>query len=448
MKIQTLGHATLALWDGEKTDAPLLFTDPWLTGSCYWRSWWIENYPSPNELAALKRARYCYITHEHPDHLHLPSLRLLKGGPEILVPDFLEMKMDKHLESEGHRVRRLPAGEWVVLSDNVQAMSLPLWNNDSVLLLSTPEALIINMNDAKPEKTFYAKLSALREKIAPPRCVVLRSHSPASPANSYLVDGAHLERTTKADFVRAAAAACSRIGATDFMPFASQSTFRRSDSAWANAFKVGHTDLRTHWRLKGTRLHMPYTTLNLGTGKAVVVEPGAYDPHDTPETRALIAEQEVQNAGVSIEAEDRARLQKQLNQLRPFLMALFPRGFGFRSGGTELCYAPWKGKLSEGKAENPHFTLDLPPVPFKEALAFGHLGDLCIPMFTMIHMDGRTSPKRVDMFFMLLILRDYGYLGSVRRMVRWLAWTLRERMKPLPVPSVAASGEAMRTAAE
>mgnify|MGYP006174579807 CR=1 FL=1 len=42
---------------GEEEDAagePLLFTDPWITGSCYWRSWWLQNYPSDELLSELK----------------------------------------------------------------------------------------------------------------------------------------------------------------------------------------------------------------------------------------------------------------------------------------------------------------------------------------------------------------------------------------------------------
>ena len=44
MFIETIGHATLLLSD--ENDKSLLLTDPWLTGSTYWRSWWLQNYPT------------------------------------------------------------------------------------------------------------------------------------------------------------------------------------------------------------------------------------------------------------------------------------------------------------------------------------------------------------------------------------------------------------------
>jgi hypothetical protein len=449
MQLETLGHATLLL--SADDGAPVILTDPWLTGSCYWRSWWIENYPSEAELATLRRARYAYITHEHPDHLHLPSLRLLgPQGPEILVADFLKMKMDEVLAGEGFRVRRLPAGSWVDLGWRTHAMSLPIWNNDSILLLDTPEALIVDLNDAKPDARVFAKLGALRRAVAQKRCVVLRSHSPASPANSYFVDGGRLERTSKAQFVRAAGNACARIGADDFLPFASQNTFRRSDSAWANDFKVRYDDLARHWRASA-RLHPPYSRIDLASGEGQARDPATFDNHDTPRTRALIAEQEAANAAVALEDKDLERLGRQLRELRPFLAALFPRGLGFRAGAIDLHYEPWRGRLSRRKSPG-HFVLEIPPVPLKEAVTFGHLGDLCIPMFTVIHLDGRTPARRVDQFFMLMILRDYGYLGSLGRMARWARWVAGEAARRLPFPPASSPGAEKRavsaTAAE
>lgn len=428
MHLQTIGHATLALSNNQ--GRVVVATDPWLTGSCYWRSWWIEHYPSSAEIARLREARYLYLTHEHPDHLHLPSLRLLgQDGPEILMPDFLEMKMDAHLANEGFRVRRLSPGRWVPLGDGVFALSLPLWNNDSILLLATPEALVVDLNDAKPDLPTFAKLARLRRAMPRKRCVVLRSHSPASPANSFFTDGARLERTTKADFVRAAGRACQRIGAEHFLPFASQSVFRRSDSQWANAYKVGFAELQEHWEAKA-RLHAPYTSLDLATGEATALDPAQFDPHDTPQTRALIAEQEARNAAVVLAEADIERLSAQLGSLRPVLAPLFPRGFGITAGAIDLHYNPWRGVMERRRSPG-HFRLEMPPLALQEAVTFGHVGDLCIPMFTQVHLDGRTPARRVEAFFQLLILRDYGYLGSAGRVARWIGWMVGERFRRL-----------------
>ena len=68
MKISTMGHACMVL-AGEE-ERPILATDPWLLGSCYWRSWWMVNPPAEEQVRRVEAAPFIYITHEHPDHLH------------------------------------------------------------------------------------------------------------------------------------------------------------------------------------------------------------------------------------------------------------------------------------------------------------------------------------------------------------------------------------------
>ena len=48
MILQTLGHASLLLKSTQ--GKPYIITDPWITGSTYWRSWWLQNYPDKTQL--------------------------------------------------------------------------------------------------------------------------------------------------------------------------------------------------------------------------------------------------------------------------------------------------------------------------------------------------------------------------------------------------------------
>ena len=57
-------------------------------------------------------------------------------------------------------------------------MSIPLWNDDSVLLIDTPDALILNLNDAKPLPTVLRTLRRLADRVGKRR-VLLCSYSPA-----------------------------------------------------------------------------------------------------------------------------------------------------------------------------------------------------------------------------------------------------------------------------
>ena len=149
MNIETVGHAGLLIRDDAGT--PVLFTDPWITGSCYWRSWWLQNYPTPELLAELKSVAYCFITHEHPDHFHTASIRQLGQDMRLSEP---RLAPGPHRAVPVRRRDIMPSWsqrfEWMAVHPDVRILSIPLFNDDSVLVIDTPDAVIVNQNDSKP----------------------------------------------------------------------------------------------------------------------------------------------------------------------------------------------------------------------------------------------------------------------------------------------------------
>ena len=80
VRFQTLSHAGLRVNAGGRE----LLCDPWLIGSCYWRSWW--NYPPvPRELVDSLSPDFIYLTHLHWDHFQSASLRLFAPDTPVLV---------------------------------------------------------------------------------------------------------------------------------------------------------------------------------------------------------------------------------------------------------------------------------------------------------------------------------------------------------------------------
>jgi len=75
-----------------------LICDPWLIGSCYWRSWWNFPEPDPSLLEDL-RPNFIYLTHLHWDHFHGPSLRkLFRPDTTIIVPKVHTSRMTEDLK--------------------------------------------------------------------------------------------------------------------------------------------------------------------------------------------------------------------------------------------------------------------------------------------------------------------------------------------------------------
>jgi hypothetical protein len=432
LKLQTLGHASIALYrDGE---APLLLTDPWLIGSVYWRSWWLQHYPDAAALDWLAGAANVYLTHEHPDHFHTPSIRRLGKGPRYLFPALSERGFLAYMAEHGYRVEIVPAGEWRPLGDGVAILSLPLWNDDSLLLIDTPHALILNFNDAKPPPPVVRAVRRLAERIAKPR-LLLASYSPASVINSFSDSAGPIRLKQPADYVGFICRLCERLGADVYLPFASQASFERADSAWANQFRTGYADLERSWR-GATRLLPPYTTLSLDNLAPRSIPPAAYRPAVAARLAARTQERSAAERTAALDAADAAALRRKLNLWRWLLWPLFPRGFAFEAGETALVYDPRRGRVHlEPAGDYGDFVVSVPPLTLKEALANGHLSDLGITMFVKIRLLRRVDPRKVYGLFVLFQFDDYGHMRRPGAFVRWL-WSGLRRSLPrrLPLP--------------
>ena len=79
---ETVGNATIILHDG----APLLASDPWITGPAYFGSWGLSHQIPAEQMEAIQQCEYVWISHGHPDHLSGDSLKLL-ANKKVLVPE-------------------------------------------------------------------------------------------------------------------------------------------------------------------------------------------------------------------------------------------------------------------------------------------------------------------------------------------------------------------------
>lgn len=258
-ELKTIGHATLVLLED---GVPLVATDPWLLGSAYWRSWWLEKYPSGQEIELVRRAQHLYITHSHPDHFHWPTLRHLgprptlhPGLPKYPVPDFLR--------ANGYPAEVLEPWTWYPIGTSARMASVPVPVDDSVFIIETPNATVVNLNDATPRLSL---LRCLRDRMCTPgkAVVLLKSYSPASLAVSIYSDGLLAPIKSKEDYARVAQERANALGANYFIPFASQAFFSRRDSQWANEYKVTYEDLEQNWSTPLVTLCKPFTTMYLG----------------------------------------------------------------------------------------------------------------------------------------------------------------------------------------
>ena len=100
-RFETLGNASVLLFQDGK---PVLATDPWLTGTCYFGSWALDHPLSPEQIRNFVDAGWIWISHGHPDHLHDESLNMLPAGKRFLLPNHYDTDIATNLRERGFTV--------------------------------------------------------------------------------------------------------------------------------------------------------------------------------------------------------------------------------------------------------------------------------------------------------------------------------------------------------
>jgi hypothetical protein len=414
---------------------PLLATDPWLLGSVYWRSWWLQHYPSPEEIDWLARSARIYITHEHPDHFHMPSIRRLGKSPAYLFPALTERGYLGHMAGQGYRAEIVAPMRWHTITDGISILSVPVWNDDSLLLIDTPAALILNLNDTKPLPPVLRTIRRVADRLGKPR-VLLCSYSPASLVNSFIDDSGIISLKPPRHYVDYVCRLCHTLSADCYMPFASQAVFNRPDSRWANDRRTTWDHLQQYWD-SSTRLLPPYATLKLQDLQCQAIPPEQYRPIAPATLAALTDRRSTAEDAAEISAEDVAALERKLNAFRWLLWLMFPRGFAFQLGERCLKYDPPRGRLRDADEVGGRcgdFIVTVPKLTMKEALGHDHVSDLGITMFVRIRLRRQLDPRKIYALFVLFQFDDYGHLRSVRSLLRWVRRGFRYTF-PLRLPA-------------
>lgn len=97
VKIQYLSHASILI---ETKDFKMI-TDPWFFGPAFCNGWWLKKPPRFNLNSVLKDLNLIYISHNHPDHLHVETLKKIDPNTKIICPNFKSKSTEKLLKRLG-----------------------------------------------------------------------------------------------------------------------------------------------------------------------------------------------------------------------------------------------------------------------------------------------------------------------------------------------------------
>jgi len=263
---ETLSNASILVSDDGR---PVLATDPWLFGTCYFGSWALDHPLSDTQMETMRQAEYYWISHGHPDHLHHDSLASLPKGKKLLLPDHYSPEIANAMRDDGFEVTILPYRQWLRISPGIRVMCIDNMNQDGVLLIEAGGSLLVDLNDSPlcgeatfirrviknypREKTFMLALCAIDADMF--NFVDDAGKSIAGPPD---------ER--KRGMIWNTARVAQTIGVGNFCVSSSQHIYIRSDSIWANPYRIRWSEIQANWQKPAIRTIEPFVTVNLDTG--------------------------------------------------------------------------------------------------------------------------------------------------------------------------------------
>jgi UDP-MurNAc hydroxylase len=237
MRFTVIGHSCLYV----ETSAGTILVDPWLFGSCYWRSWW-HYPPTPEPKAEWLAPDYVYITHHHFDHFHFPSMRRIDRSAHVLVPKFGVDVLAGEVRSLGFDdVMELPHGQVVQLGPDVRVASYQYGTDDTVFVIADGEDVLVDINDSKIRGEALAQL---REEFGSPT-FVFKSYSfaQAYPTCYTADDPEDLTLITRDTYIDDWVNVVTQLGARYGVPFGSMVAFLHPESRHVNRHLVPPGDV-------------------------------------------------------------------------------------------------------------------------------------------------------------------------------------------------------------
>ncbi|MCU1484934.1 MAG: Zn-dependent hydrolase of the beta-lactamase fold [Actinomycetia bacterium] len=227
MKFTVLGHGALSVEAGGRR----LLVDPWLSGSCYWRSWW--HYPPSQVQPEDLTPDFVYLSHHHFDHFHYPSMRQLDRHAVVLVPKFAVDVMPGEVRGLGfEHVVELPHGEVLELTPDLRVCSFQYGFDDSALLVESQGVVLADFNDCKVRGR---ALGEVLETFGRPT-FLFKSHSWAQgyPVRYLSEDPAQLGLVSRESYVADFVEAVELVQPGYAIPFASMVCFLHPQTAHMN----------------------------------------------------------------------------------------------------------------------------------------------------------------------------------------------------------------------
>lgn len=248
MQIQLVSHASVLI----RTADLQIWTDPWLTSKVFNNSWTLLLPPAwdPEWLDAID---YIWISHEHPDHFNIPTLKALpdafKRRVTVLFQANNSDKMFAALRRLGFKnTLALPHRQILALAGRTRVYCHQIGQMDSCLAVLGDDTVVLDINDAEADTQDCQRM---RADLGPVR-IVLNQFSLAGYGGEHDRD-ARLPAKAR-QIIDNMINNHRDLGAEVTIPIASFVYFSSVDNAYMNAYANTPRDVADAFAAAGQQL--------------------------------------------------------------------------------------------------------------------------------------------------------------------------------------------------
>jgi hypothetical protein len=158
--IKFLNHSSFFI----DTEGYILIVDPWYSGKIFNNSWSLLR-DTDDDCLDYSKVKYISISHEHPDHLHWPTLKQIKqktGDVTILFPKRINSGVMDECIKLGYKFQYISHFEENKIEDNLSIFAYPD-GHDSALIYQIGDLIVLNQNDAYLDEKI---VSIVKEKFS------------------------------------------------------------------------------------------------------------------------------------------------------------------------------------------------------------------------------------------------------------------------------------------
>ncbi len=145
MRIEFINHSSLII----TTNDTKILCDPWFKGSAFANGWRLLHDDAIN-INALD-FDMLWISHEHPDHFSVATLKSLEVKKPVLYQETKDKKVKGFLEAQGHIVTEL-SHDIAHRIDGFNVTSIVTEGYDSCILIEDGQTKFLNINDSQLDK--------------------------------------------------------------------------------------------------------------------------------------------------------------------------------------------------------------------------------------------------------------------------------------------------------